>query len=190
MIENHKNMPNHLAIIMDGNGRWAKQRGLLRSEGHRAGMNRIKKLSEYIFEKKIPILSIFAFSTENFNRNQDEVDYLMKLFTNAFKQEFNYYKNKNIKIVFSGRKEPLSDKVYEAMKQIEEDTKQNTGGILNICLNYGGHTEIIDACKKVYIDASQNKIDINQLDETLFQKYLYQDLEPIDFLIERVEKRD
>ena len=176
-------IPKHVAIIMDGNRRWAKLRNLSSSDGHRAGMDRIKSLSEYIFGKGISILSIFAFSTENFKRSQKEVDYLMNLFIHAFQNEFAFYKDKNIRIVFSGRKEPLSDKVWESMQKVVKDTKDNTGGILNICLNYGGHTEIIDACKKICDDALQNKINIDRLDETMFAQYLYQDLEPIDLLI-------
>lgn len=177
------NVPYHIGLIMDGNGRWAKKRGKSRSEGHKAGLERIKHLSEYIFERGGFILSIFAFSTENFKRSKTEVDYLMKLFTHAFQHEFDYYKNKNIKIVFSGRKEPLSASVWKSMQEITKATENHTGGILNICLNYGGHAEIIDACKKIHAAANLQEIDLEQLDDSMFQSYLYQDLAPIDLLI-------
>lgn len=183
MDDSKVEIPKHIGIIMDGNGRWASERGLSRSEGHKAGMERIKGLSEYIFDRGISILSIFAFSTENFKRSKSEVDYLMHLFIHAFKHEFEYYKNKNIRVIFSGRKHPLSKKVWDAMQEIVKLTENNTGGILNICLNYGGQTEIIDACKKIHEDALQNKIEIDNLDEKTFQHYLYHDLEPIDFVI-------
>lgn len=183
MENSNLEVPTHVAIIMDGNRRWAKLRGLNSKDGHYAGMERMKSLSEYIFQKGVQILSIFAFSTENFKRSQSEVDYLMKLFIHAFQNEFEFYKDKNIRIVFSGRKEPLSDKVWAAMQEVVEGTKNNTGGILNICLNYGGHAEIIDACKKIYEDASQNKIDIKELNEEVFTQYLYHNLKPIDFMI-------
>ncbi len=183
MENSNLEVPTHVAIIMDGNRRWAKSRGLNSKDGHYAGMERMKSLSEYIFQKGVQILSIFAFSTENFKRSQSEVDYLMKLFIHAFQNEFEFYKDKNIRIVFSGRKEPLSDKVWAAMQEVVESTKNNTGGILNICLNYGGHAEIIDACKKIYEDAVQNKIDIKELNEEVFTQYLYQNLKPIDFMI-------
>lgn len=176
-------IPKHVGIIMDGNGRWATEKNLSRSEGHKAGYETIKKLSEYIFEKGIHTLSIFAFSTENFKRSKKEVDYLMGLFVYAFKHEFEFYKNKNIRVVFSGRREPLSSKVWKVMQEITEITKNNTGGILNICLNYGGHAEIIDACKKICQNTLDQKFDIDTLDETTFSKYLYQDLEPIDLVI-------
>lgn len=176
-------IPKHVGIIMDGNGRWATEKNLPRSEGHKAGYETIKKLSQYIFEKGIHVLSIFAFSTENFKRSQKEVDYLMGLFVYAFQHEFEFYQDKNIRVVFSGRKEPLSSKVWKVMQKITEMTKNNTGGILNICLNYGGHAEIIDACKQIHQDALKGKLDIQQLDESSFSKYLYQDLEPIDLVI-------
>lgn len=176
-------VPKHVGIIMDGNGRWASERGLSRSEGHKAGFKRIKSLSEYILNHGIQILSIFAFSTENFKRSKTEVDYLMQLFTHAFKHEFEYYKNKNIRVIFSGRREPLPKKVWDTMQEIVKLTENNTGGILNICLNYGGQAEIVDACKKIHEDVLHNKMDISKLDENTFQHYLYHDLEPIDFLI-------
>ncbi len=183
MDDSNLKIPIHVAIIMDGNRRWAKEHNLSSSDGHRAGMDRIKSLSESIFQKGVQILSIFAFSTENFKRSKKEVDYLMRLFIHAFENEFSFYNDKNIRIVFSGRKEPLPSKVWKSMQKVVEDTKENTGGILNICLNYGGHAEIIDACKKICEDVSQNKVELEKLNETMFGHYLYQDLAPIDLLI-------
>ncbi len=173
-------IPNHLGIILDGNGRWAKNRGLSRSKGHEAGFKNLKKLSKTILNSGVKILSVYAFSTENFKRSKDEVDYLMNIFANQFKKELPFFKSENIKVIFSGKRAyPLPDKVIDTINEMEEQTKNNTNGILNICINYGGHAEIIDAIKKLY----QDNVDIASLDEELFSHYLYQDLPPIDLLI-------
>lgn len=179
MNYNELKIPNHVAIILDGNGRWAKERGMNRSKGHEAGFKNLKKLSKYILSKGIKILSVYAFSTENFNRSTEEVDFLMNLFVKGFKKEKNYFNKENIKVVFSGRRENLRKDVLISIDELTDLTKNNTGGILNICLNYGGRFEIIDACKKII----ESNIKINDIDEELFSKYLYQDLPPIDLLI-------
>ena len=172
--------PNHLGIIMDGNGRWAKEKGLNRSVGHKAGADNLIKLLDYIYNNtSIKVVSLYAFSTENFKREKCEVDYLMKLFVTLFNTKLESIKKNNVKVVFSGRRENLRKDVLESMDERTNLTKDNTGGILNICLNYGGHFEIIDACKKIIKD----NINTEDIDEELFNKYLYQDLPPIDYLI-------
>lgn len=173
----------HVAVILDGNGRWAKKRGLPRSLGHKAGAENLNKLAKYALEKGIEVLSVFAFSTENFKRSDEEVNYLMDLFTSNFKRDKNYFNKLNIKVVFSGRKEPLKTDVLEAMSELEKITKDNTGGIFNICLNYGGQAEIVDAVKKISDDIINKKITKDDIDENSFYKYLYNDLPPIDFMI-------
>lgn len=170
-------IPNHVAIILDGNGRWAKERGLKRTEGHREGYKTLKKISKYILHKGTKYLSVFAFSTENFNRPKEEVDYLMNLFIKGFKNDTWYFNKENIRVVFSGRKEKLSKEVLEAMDIMEKDTLNNTGGILNICLNYGGRAEIVDAVNKIIKDKKES------ITEEEFKKYLYQDLPDIDLMI-------
>lgn len=177
------NVPNHVAIIMDGNGRWAQKRGLKRTKGHQKGADVLKKISEYVYDKKIKVLSVFAFSTENWKRDKEEVDYLMDLFLKAFKINFESIKKKGIKVVFSGVKEKLSDKVIKAMDSMMKDTKDNKNGIFNICLNYGGQDEIVEATKKICEDVSENKLNISQINEELFSKYLFNDLPPIDLMI-------
>lgn len=170
-------IPNHVAIILDGNGRWAKEQGKKRTEGHKEGFNNLKKLSKYVLNKGTKTLSVFAFSTENFSRPKEEVDFLMNLFLEGFKKDSKYFQKENIKVVFSGRKEPLSENVLKAMNDLAEMTKDNTLGTLNICLNYGGRAEIIDATKKIIND------NIKEIDEEVFKKYLYNDLPDIDFMI-------
>ncbi len=174
-------IPNHVAIILDGNGRWAKKRGLNRSLGHKAGFENLKKLSKYIFKKGVKVLSVFAFSTENFKRSKEEVDYLMKLFTNNFKQLIDH--NSDVKIVFSGRKSNLSNEVLAAMHEVEEATKNHSTYLFNICLNYGGRADIIDATKQIAEDYKEGKITLEDLDEAFFQKYLYNGIPDIDLLI-------
>ena len=176
-------IPYHVGIILDGNGRWATERGLKRSEGHKAGFETLKILSKHVFTRGVKVLSVFAFSTENFNRTKDEVDYLMNLFLKGFKSSIKEFNKNNIKVVFSGRKEPLSDKVYKSMKSLEKETLNNTGGILNICLNYGGQTEIVDTTKKLINDVLDGKLKTEDITPEIFMKNLYNDLPPIDFLI-------
>lgn len=176
-------IPYHVGIILDGNGRWATERGLKRSEGHKAGFETLKILSKHVFTRGVKVLSVFAFSTENFNRTKDEVDYLMNLFLKGFKSSIKEFNKNNIKVVFSGRKEPLSDKVYESMKSLEKETLNNTGGVLNICLNYGGQTEIVDTTKKLINDVVDGKLKTEDITPEIFMKNLYNDLPPMDFLI-------
>ena len=172
-------IPNHVAIIMDGNGRWAKKRNLPRSLGHKAGSENLKKLGLHIFKRGVRVLSVYAFSTENFKRSPEEIDYLMNLFVKNFKKELKVFAENNIRVVFSGRKEPLRSDVLEAMDEVVEATKENTGGIFNICLNYGSQYEIVDAVKRIVLE----KKDVSELTPKEFEKYLYQELPPIDFLI-------
>lgn len=172
-------IPNHVAIIMDGNGRWAKKRNLPRSLGHKAGSENLKKLGLHIFKRGVRVLSVYAFSTENFKRSPEEIDYLMNLFVKNFKKELKVFAENNIRVVFSGRKEPLRSDVLEAMDEVVEATKENTGGIFNICLNYGSQYEIVDAVKRIVSE----KKDVSELTPKEFEKYLYQELPPVDFLI-------
>lgn len=174
---------NHVAIIMDGNGRWATEKNKKRSYGHKEGFNTLRKLSRHIFRSGVKVLSVYAFSTENFKREKEEVDFLMNLFLKSFKILENELMKEKVKIIFSGRKEPLNDKVYKEMKRIEKNTEKNDNAILNVCLNYGGHAEIIDASKKITTDVLNNKLDMSCLDEKTYNKYLYNELPPIDLLI-------
>lgn len=170
-------IPCHVGIIMDGNGRWAKERGLNRSKGHEAGYKTLKTTAKYILDSGVKVLSVFAFSTENFNRPKEEVDFLMNLFIKGFKKDSAFFNKENIKVVFSGRKEPLKKDVIEAMEYLSESTKNNTKGILNICLNYGGRSEIVDAVNHIIKD------NLKEVDEEVINNYLYNKLPDIDLLI-------
>ena len=176
-------IPNHVAIIMDGNGRWATRQGKKRTEGHYAGYKRLKKTALYILGKGVKYLSVFAFSTENFKRSVEEVGYLMDLFVKAFKSDKKFFIRHNIKVVFSGRHEPLSDEVWKVMKEIEEDTKECTGGVFNFCINYGGQAELVDTTKKIVKLVNEGKLNIDDLDTENYYHYLYNDLPPVDLMI-------
>ncbi len=176
-------VPNHVAIIVDGNGRWATEKGMSRSEGHQQGFLNLKKLLAYMFSKNIKYISAYLFSTENFKRSKVEVNFLMNLLTGQLTEILEFCHQEKIKAVFSGRKENLSKKVVEAMEKIEQDTSKYQEKIFNICFNYGGHAEIIDATKKIVKDVQAGKLDMNKLDEETFNHYLYQDLPPVDLMI-------
>jgi len=174
------NKLNHLAIIVDGNGRWAKSIGKIRSYGHLKGYENLNKIINYVNDNlDIKYISLFVFSTENFKRSKDEVDYLMNLFKKGFKEEKDVYIKKNMKVVFSYKKEGLSKDIISIIEEVESSTKDNTGLVVNFCLNYGGRSEIVDACKKIIDD----KIDKNDITEDLFKDYLYNKLPDIDLMI-------
>lgn len=181
MIE--QNVPKHIAIIMDGNGRWAKQRGKRRSEGHLEGSKNLERLAFHILKKGVETLSVFAFSTENFKRSVEEVDYLMNLIVEYFKKKASKFNENNIKVLISGRKTGLRKDVLDIIDYIQDTTKDNTGGTLNICFNYGGQEEIIDASRKIAEDYKSGKILLEDLNKESFNKYLYHDILPIDLLI-------
>lgn len=172
-----RKVPEHIGIIVDGNGRWATEKGLSRSMGHKAGAANLKKLCLHIVKKGVKNLSLYIFSTENFKRDIEEVNYLMKLFVQMFDKEFRKYEKENIKVIFSGRKDNLEPRVLEIVEEIEEITKNNTKATINFCLNYGSQYEIVDACNKIIKD------NIKEVDIELFNKYLYQELPPLDLLI-------
>jgi undecaprenyl diphosphate synthase len=170
------NVPIHVGIIMDGNRRWAKEKGKKTIEGHLAGANNIMNLAKHVFKTGVKYLSIYAFSTENFNRSQEEVSYLMGLIIKFFNERAKELDEANIKVLFSGKHEPLKDDVWECINNVTKMTENNTGGVLNVCLNYGGRSEIIDAINKI----NQSGKEIN---EENFSHFMYQDLPDLDYVI-------
>lgn len=175
---------NHLAIIVDGNGRWAKKRGLIRSEGHKAGAKNLEKLILYISRNKLAnYLSLYVFSTENFARDEKEVNYLMELFLKWFKTVKDKYSKENIKVLFSGNKDLLNREIVDAIKKLEENTKNNTGLVVNFCLSYGGREEITTMAKKISQKVLDGKINIEDINEKLVSENMYYELPDIDFLI-------
>lgn len=177
------NLPNHIGIIMDGNGRWATSRGLNRSAGHKAGAENLKKLCKHINKLGLNYLSLYAFSTENFKREVSEVNYLMNLFIEMFTNDFKFLIEDNVKVLFSGRREGLPNNVVKAIKKMEEDSKNNTGTVLNICLNYGSQDEIVDMVKKISKEVSEGKIKLDDINKELVNKNMYYELPPVDYVI-------
>ena len=180
---NNNILPKHIGIIMDGNGRWAKNRGLKRSLGHKAGADNLEKLLDHIYNLGIKYVSIYAFSTENFKREKDEVDYLMDLFVKMFSVKKKIFIKNELRVLFSGRRDNLRDDVRKSLENLELVTKYFTRGTLNICLNYGGRYEIIDMTKKIAILVKENKINIDDIDEKIINQNMYQDLPDLDFVI-------
>lgn len=176
-------IPKHVGIIMDGNGRWAKMRGKKRSFGHLEGSKTLENIALYAIECGIKVLSVYAFSTDNFKRSKEEVDYLMNLFIEMFNKKFKKLQTKGIKVVFSGDKNGLREDVIKAMDNITKETENNNGSVLNICLNYGSQEEIIRAANRYHNDLINNKISINDINRDNFYKYMDNDLPPIDLLI-------
>ncbi len=177
------NIPKHIGIIMDGNGRWAQQRGMIRTMGHKRAIKTLKGLCLHMADVGVKYVSLYAFSTENFKRDSKEVEFLMSLFVESFIKEFEFIKEKNIKVVFSGRRKPLPKKVLNAMDKFVQDTKNNTSMILNFCLNYGSHTEIVDMTRKACELYKNGDISLEEIDEEFIQRNMYQDLPPLDFVI-------
>ena len=180
---NENKLPNHIGIIMDGNGRWATKRGLPRSAGHKAGAENLKKLCKHINKLGLNYLSLYAFSTENFKREASEVNYLMNLFIEMFTNDFKFLIEDNIKVLFSGRREGLPNNVIKAINNMEKDSKNNTGTVLNICLNYGSQDEIVDMVKKISGEVKDGSIKIDDIDKELVNKNMYYELPPVDFVI-------
>lgn len=178
-----ENKLKHLAIIMDGNGRWAQKRGMKRSMGHKKGSETLEKIALHLNELGVNVLSVYAFSTDNFKRSKEEVDYLMDLFIEMFNKKLKKLIKKGVKVVFSGSKDNLRSDVISAMDNIVNETKDNLGTILNICLNYGGQEEIIRAAEKYHDDLVNNVVSKSDINRDNFYKYMDNDLPPIDILI-------
>lgn len=167
------NIPKHIGIIMDGNGRWAKERNLPRSMGHKAGVETIREIVKTCNNLGVKYLTLYAFSTENWNRPKEEVDYLMKLLVEYLRGEFEELNANNVVINSIGNIEELPKTCYDELLQAYERTKGNTGLTLNLALNYGGRKEIIDAIKKINYDIEGKKLKVEEINEEMFSKYLY-----------------
>jgi undecaprenyl diphosphate synthase len=177
-------IPQHIAIILDGNGRWAKKRHMPRTYGHQKGVENIRTICIEASELGIKALSVYAFSTENWSRPKDEVDFLMKLpkeFEKRFKDDFKKY---DIKVMFSGRKTHLSAENLEILERITNNTADRKGLVLNICFDYGSRIEIVEAMQKISQDVLDGKIKPNEISEANIEEYLYtKDLPQLDLLI-------
>lgn len=173
-------MPTHIGFIVDGNRRWAKLRGLDTLIGHKTGFNKLKKIVDYTFEQGVKYITAFVFSTENWDRSQREIDYLMDIYRTLFTEEAKRLNEKNIKINILGQTDKLAPDIIKISKDTEEMTKNNTGGVLNFCFNYGGMWEITEACKKI-IKSGENP---DNLTPEIFSKYLFHpEVPPVDLIV-------
>lgn len=162
--------PFHLGLIIDGNRRWAKERGLPVFEGHRKGLQNLEKIGDYALEKGVKILTVYAFSSENWKRAEKEVNFLMKLLLEALgKESVSRIDKKEVRINIIGDKEELSSRVRERIKKAEEETKDNKKGILNLAVSYSGRKEILKAVKKIV----EEKIPVKEITEEFFNSLLY-----------------
>lgn len=169
----HHSVPDHIAIIMDGNGRWAKARKMPRVKGHYEGMQTVKKITRHASERGVKYLTLYAFSTENWSRPEAEVSYLMKLpgdFLNTFLPELI---EKNVKVETIGFTDQLPEHTKKALNQAREATKNNTGLHLIFAMNYGGRKEIVAAAQLIAEDYKENNIGLSDIDEKLFSQYLF-----------------
>ena len=165
-------IPNHVAIIMDGNGRWAKQRGLHRSVGHRAGVKATRQVLEACVRREIKALTLFAFSSENWNRPGVEVSTLMDLFLSTLKSELGRLHENNIRVCFIGERSAFSDKLQQQMLQAEDLTKDNTGLRLSIAVNYGGYWDITQAARNMAADVQSGRLILSDINVDNFSRYL------------------
>ena len=179
-----KKLPKHLAIIMDGNGRWAKQKGLLRSIGHENGTRSVREIVEACAEINIPYLTLYAFSTENWNRPKLEVELLMKLLVSSLKKEIKTLQDNDISLNAIGNLEALPKKVYRELNDVIEITKNNTRMTLTLALSYGSREEIIKTVKEISLKVKNNLISRDDIDESVINNHLYtQGLPDVDLLI-------
>ena len=172
MEEKNMNIPNHVAIILDGNGRWAKKRKMPRNYGHTQGSKVLEKICEEAYKIGIKYLTVYAFSTENWIRPKEEVDALMKLLRNYLSTSIKTSMKNNMKVRIIGDKSALPEDVQESIRKLEEATVNNSGLHFQVAINYGGRDEIIRAVKAISQDIKMNKMDINDIDVTVFERYL------------------
>ena len=166
-------LPRHIAIIMDGNGRWARARSLPRVAGHRAGINSVREVVEGAARLGIQVLTLYAFSVENWKRPRREVDTLMQLLKEFLNRELATLLKNNIRFQVIGRFDELHPSVQRELRKAIEATSQGTGMLFNIALSYGGRTEIVDACRRMMEDRLQGRADWTEITEAVFERYLY-----------------
>ena len=179
-----KSLPKHIAIIMDGNGRWAKQKGMLRAFGHENGTKSVRQTVEASAELGIKNLTLYAFSTENWKRPKLEVQTLMRLLVSSLKKEIATLQNNNIKLTAIGNLSTLPKKVYKELFEVIENTKDNTRMTLTLALSYGSREEIINTVKEISIKVKNNIISPENIEESIINQHLYtRNLPDVDLLI-------
>jgi undecaprenyl diphosphate synthase len=177
-------LPSHIAIIMDGNGRWAESKGLLRIEGHKAGVETVKVIVEQCIFYHIPVLSLFAFSSENWSRPADEVNFLMDLFLTVLKKELLPLKEKGVRLQFLGEREKLSASLIQEMEFVESETANESKLRLMIAINYGGQWDIVNATKQIAKKINDNQMNWQDVNEAVLSMHLQSsEIPPPDLFI-------
>ncbi|OGZ65171.1 MAG: di-trans,poly-cis-decaprenylcistransferase [Candidatus Staskawiczbacteria bacterium RIFCSPLOWO2_01_FULL_37_25b] len=161
-------IPQHIVLFPDGNRRWAKQKGLTSINGHKRGYDNLLDFSEWCKSRGVKVLTAFGFSTENWNRSKEEVNYLMKLLEDCLTDNLEKYDSDGVRVRVIGQKERLPESLQNAIKKVEEATKNNSNLFLNLAISYGGRWDILQAVKKIIKD----KITADEIDEKLFESYL------------------
>ena len=167
------NIPQHIAIIMDGNGRWAKAQGKIRTYGHQAGAETLKKIVRAADKIGIKVISAYAFSTENWKRPVTEVNFIMELLSRYLTNEIDEFKENNVQVRFIGSQEGLPEIVKQKMAHAVAETKENTGIILNLAINYGGQAEILQAVKRIAQEAVDGDLAVDEITNEVFEQHLY-----------------
>jgi len=184
MNSEHKNIPTHLAIIMDGNGRWAKNLGKQRVFGHREGVKTVQEIVETAQREGIQYLTLYTFSTENWNRPKEEVSVLMRLLVRSLKTELNKMLKNGVRLNTIGNQDRLPEEVKEMLGECVEKTKNNDRLVLTLALNYGGKEELTQMVQQIGLKVKNNIISPENVDETIINKHLYtQNLPEVDLLI-------
>lgn len=165
-------LPRHIAVVMDGNGRWANKRLLPRAAGHKAGVGATRSIVENCAKHNIEALTIFAFSSENWNRPEAEVSTLMALFVSTITAEVKKLHKKNVRVKFIGERSRFSEKLQSSINESEKLTDTNTGMQLNIAANYGGRWDVVNACKTLIKEIQNNKFSVDDVDEKLFGSFV------------------
>lgn len=166
-------IPNHIAIIMDGNARYANKKSLPIQLGHKKGAENVKKIADNCIELGVKILTIYAFSSENWKRPKEEVNYLMDLLYEYLSRESSELMGRGIKILLSGNLENIESRLKDKINQVEDLSKNNSNLILNVAFSYGARQEIVDASKKIALAVQNKEFEISEINEDLFQKHLY-----------------
>lgn len=184
VVDNNYNVPRHVAIIMDGNGRWAMARGKKRQYGHRQGSKTLETICKQAYDIGIDYITVYAFSTENWSRPKEEIDNLMNLLRQYLKSSLKNASRDNIKVRVIGDKKGLDKDIIASIDRLEEGSKDNTGLQLQIALNYGGRDEIVRMTKKIVTDFENNNININTINQKTIERYLdTKDIPDPDLLI-------
>lgn len=178
-------MPQHVGIIMDGNGRWAKKRGLPRTAGHTVGANNFRTITKYCSNIGIPYLTVYAFSTENWKRPADEVQALMKLFRQYLEEALRDFQEENIRVIFLGDKKGFASELQDLIERTEKASAQKNGMVLNIAMNYGGRDEITKAARELAQEVKEGRLSAEEIDEKAISDHLYTAGQPDPDLIIR-----